>query len=227
MIVLKNAKARAFIRFFVPLALFPAVVAGAAIMGGRAYVAGASVCALLAVLVFLAGFEQKRIGSRRLILTSVFVALSVVGRFLPLFKPVTALTMTAGIYLGRESGFAAGAFSALISDFYFGFGPWTPFQMLTWGLIGYIAGLLGEKLKDSTVRQLVFGVISGLLFSALMDVWATLDFTGGFTAQTYFAALVNSLPFTALYAVSNAVFILLMSRPFGEKLTRIKTKYGV
>ena len=227
MIVIKSSKTRSFLRFFVPLALFPAVVAGAAIIGGRAYVAGASLGALLAVLVFLAGFEQKRIGSRRLIITSVFVALSVVGRFLPLFKPVTALTMTAGIYLGRESGFAAGAFSALISDFYFGFGPWTPFQMLTWGLIGYIAGVLGESLKRSTVRQLVFGVISGLLFSALMDVWATLDFTGGFTAQTYLAALVNSLPFTALYAVSNAVFILLMSRPFGEKLTRIKIKYGI
>ena len=227
MIVIKSSKTRSFLRFFVPLALFPAVVAGAAIIGGRAYVAGASLGALLAVLVFLAGFEQKRIGSRRLIITSVFVALSVVGRFLPLFKPVTALTMTAGIYLGRESGFAAGAFSALISDFYFGFGPWTPFQMLTWGLIGYIAGVMGESLKRSTVRQLVFGVISGLLFSALMDVWATLDFTGGFTAQTYLAALVNSLPFTALYAVSNAVFILLMSRPFGEKLTRIKIKYGI
>ena len=211
MIVLKNAKARTAIRFIVPLALFPAVAAASAIAGGRAYVAGASVCALLAVLVFLAGFEQKKIGSRRL----------------PLFKPVTALTMIAGIYLGRESGFAAGAFSALISDFYFGFGPWTPFQMLTWGLIGYIAGALGEKLKNSTPRQIVFGVISGLMFSALMDVWATLDFTGGFTAQTYLAALVNSLPFTALYAVSNAVFILLMSRPFGEKLTRIKIKYGI
>ena len=220
MIVLKNAKARTAICFIVPLALFPAVAAASAIAGGRAYVAGASVCALLAVLVFLAGFEQKKIGSRRLIITTVFVALSVAGRFLPLFKPVTALTMIAGIYLGRESGFAAGAFSALISDFYFGFGPWTPFQMLTWGLIGYIAGALGEKLKNSTPRQIVFGVISGLMFSAL-------DFTGGFTAQTYLAALVNSLPFTALYAVSNAVFILLMSRPFGEKLTRIKIKYGI
>ena len=159
MIVLKNAKARMAIRFIVPLALFPAVAAASAIAGGSAYVAGASVCALLAVLVFLAGFEQKKIGSRRLIITTVFVALSVAGRFLPLFKPVTALTMIAGIYLGRESGFAAGAFSALISDFYFGFGPWTPFQMLTWGLIGYIAGALGEKLKNSTPRQIVFGVI--------------------------------------------------------------------
>ncbi|MBO7400234.1 MAG: hypothetical protein J6U75_03400, partial [Clostridia bacterium] len=65
MIVLKNAKARTAIRFIVPLALFPAVAAASALMGGRAYVAGASVCALLAVLVFLAGFEQKKIGSRR------------------------------------------------------------------------------------------------------------------------------------------------------------------
>lgn len=227
MIVIKSGKTRLILRYFIPFAVFPAVAVCAVIAGGRAYAACAAVCAALAVTVFLTGFEQKRIGSRRLILTSVFVALSAAGRFLPLFKPVTALTMIAGIYLGRESGFAAGAFSALISDFYFGFGPWTPFQMLAWGLIGFVAGVMGEKLKRSTARQVVFGVMSGIAFSVIMDTWATMDFTGGFTLDDYFGALTSSLAFTALYAVSNAVFILLLSKPFGEKLTRIKIKYGV
>lgn len=226
-LVIKSGGTRRFIRYFVPFAAFPALAATAVAAGGRAYVACASVCAALAVLVFISGFEQKRIGSRRLILISVFVALSVVGRFLPLFKPVTALTMLAGIYLGRESGFAAGAFSALISDFYFGFGPWTPFQMLAWGVIGYFAGAASDKLRKSVPLQVIYGVAAGIVFSVIMDTWATLDFTGGFRIDDYLGALVSSLSFTALYAISNAAFILILSKPFGEKLTRIKIKYGV
>jgi len=225
--VIRNARARSVIRYAVPFALYPALVAAAVAIGGRAYIACATVCAALTVVLFLAGFEQKRIGARRLILVSVFVALSVVGRFIPLFKPVSALTMIAGIYLGRESGFATGAFSALISDFYFGFGPWTPFQMLSWGLIGFFAGVMSEKLKNSVARQVVYGLIAGAAFSVIMDTWATLDFTGGFSVDDYLGALASSLPFTALYAASNAVFILLLSKPFGEKLTRIKLKYGI
>ena len=51
--------------------------------------------------------------------------------------PVIMLT---AMYLGSEAGFLTGAMAALLSNFYFGQGPWTAFQMLAWGLIGWIAG---------------------------------------------------------------------------------------
>ena len=80
------------------------------------------------------------------------VALSVTGRFIPFFKPVTALTVLTAVYLGGEAGFLCGALSAVISNFWFGQGPWTPFQMLAWGMIGLFAGLLASPLKRSRIR---------------------------------------------------------------------------
>ena len=75
-----------------------------------------------------------------MVIAAVITALCVVGRFIPFFKPIAALTIIAAVYLGGETGFMVGAMAALMSNFYFGQGPWTPFQMLAWGMIGLIAG---------------------------------------------------------------------------------------
>ena len=85
--------------------------------------------------------------TRRYVIISIMIALSVVGRFIPFFKPVAALTIISGIYIGVDAGIMVGSFSILLSNFYFGQGPWTPFQMLAFGLVGLIAALLKEPLK--------------------------------------------------------------------------------
>jgi len=38
---------------------------------------------------------------------------------------------------------------------------------------------------------------------------------------------VAALPHTILYAVSNMIFLMLFAKPFGEKLERVKKKYGI
>jgi energy-coupling factor transport system substrate-specific component len=153
------------------------------------------------------------------------IALSVVGRFIPFFKPVAALTIISGIYIGVDAGIMVGSFSILLSNFYFGQGPWTPFQMLAFGLVGLIAALLKEPLKKSKPFLLVFGAVSGFLLSAVMDVWTVIWYNGSFDVKLYFAAFITALPHTLLYVVSNVVFLYFMSKPFGEKLERIKIKF--
>lgn len=183
--------------------------------------------AILTIILFVIGFEKKEIGTRRTVIVSIMTALSVAGRFIPFFKPVTALTVITAIYLGGEAGFAVGAFSALISNFYFGQGPWTPFQMLAWGLIGLAAGALAKPLKKSKLFLLIFGVLSGIAFSLIMDVWTVLWYNDGFDTALYLSAIITALPHTALYTVSNFLFLLCLSKPVGDKLQRIKIKYGV
>ena len=39
-----------------------------------------------------------------------------------------------------------------------GLGFWTPYQMLAWGLIGYISGLVASKM-DNIIFRVVFGFI--------------------------------------------------------------------
>src|SRR5699024_4394169 len=130
--------------------------------------------------------------TRRMVILAVLVAISVVGRFifaaLPAFKPVTAIVVISAIFFGAEAGFLVGALSALISNIYFGQGPWTPFQMFSWGLIGFIAGLpyFRNKLKNNKVYLVLYGIIAGVAYSLIMDVWTVMSLDNTFTIKRYF-----------------------------------------
>lgn len=228
MILIENSRLRSVLKVLIPAFLIPAaLVIGALAAGERKYAFVSFAVAVLAVVLFITGFEKKNIGTRRLVISAVMIALSVAGRFIPLFKPVTALTVISAIYLGGECGFLIGSFSALISNFYFGQGPWTPFQMTAWGLIGLFAGLLASPLLRSKILLLLYGFFSGIAFSLVMDVWTVVWYNGTFDLRLYSAALLSALPFTLTYAVSNVIFLLLTAGPFGRKLRRIKIRYGV
>ena len=228
MIVIKNKTVRTVFRVLIPAILIPlSVVLGVFVFDEKAYAFVSVAVAMLSVVLFLCGFDRKKTGTRRLILISVMIALSVVGRFFPLFKPVTAFAVIAGMYFGAEAGFLTGSFSALISNFYFGQGPWTPFQMFAWGLLGFLAGVMNQPLKKSRVMLYAYAFLSGVLYSLVMDIWTVLWELGGFSAEVYLAKMLTALPHTLLYAVSNVVFLYLFAKPFGEKLERVKLKYGV
>ena len=230
-LLIRNARLRSLLKILLPFVMIPALVLLFAFGPGRRHYALASLLVTLAALVlFSCGFERKKTGTRRLILVAVMTALTVSGRFIfsviPAFKPITAIVVITAIYIGGEAGFLTGALSALISNFYFGQGPWTPFQMLSWGLIGLFAGLLSQPLKKSRLLLSVYGLLSGALFSFIMDVWTVVWYNGSFNAALYTAALAAALPHALMYALSNVVFLNLLARPFGEKLARIKIKYG-
>ncbi len=228
MITIKSAAVRKAVKILVPLLFIPGVIAlGVFVFREKQYALISLAVAVLALALFIAGFERKKTGTRRLIIVAVMVALSVAGRFIPFFKPVTALTIITAMYLGGEAGFLVGTLSALVSNFYFGQGPWTPFQMFAWGLIGLVAGILSSPLKKSRVFLLIFGFISGMGYSLIMDVWTVLWYNGAFNPALYITALSTAVPYTLLYSVSNVIFLWLCARPFGEKLERVKIKYGV
>ncbi|MFA6948534.1 MAG: ECF transporter S component, partial [Eubacteriales bacterium] len=118
MIVIKNERLRRILRFAVPLAAIPAVVAaGVFAFGESSYAFISLAVTILALVLFISGFERRKTGTRRLIIVAAMTALSAAGRFIPFFKPVTAITVITGMYLGSEAGFLTGALSAVISNF--------------------------------------------------------------------------------------------------------------
>lgn len=228
MIVIQNSRLRTILRYLIPFLLIPAAVAvSALVFEGQRYLIISLGIAVLALLLFITGFERKNIGSRRMVITAIMTALAVFGRFIPLFKPITAICMMTAVYLGAEAGFFCGSMSVLISNIWFGQGPWTPFQMLGFGMIGLFAGYLSKALLRLRWLMLIYGVIAGLAYSFIMDIWTVLWYAGGFDWKLYTAAIVSAIPFTLLYAVSNVVFLLILQKPVGNKLNRIKIKYGV
>lgn len=228
MIVIKNDRIKRILRILIPLVLIPAVcIGGSLLFDEQKHIFVSLVVAFFSLILFITGFERKVTGTRRMVLVAVMTAISVLGRFIPFFKPITAITVITAMYLGGEAGFLVGSLSALLSNFYFGQGPWTAFQMLAWGLIGFIAGLMAEPLKKNKVLLLAYGVLAGVAFSFIMDVWTVLWYSAGFDIELYLLSIKAAIPHTILYAVSNFIFLLVLAKPFGDKLERIKIKYGV
>ncbi|SFW54549.1 ECF transporter S component [Ruminococcus flavefaciens] len=228
MLLIRNEKLRNAVKIAVPFIIIPSItIAGALFFDGKRHILIALAVAVLSLVLFAAGFEKKSTGTRRMVIVAVMTALCFAGRFIPFLKPVAALTIITGLYLGGEAGFLVGSLSAVLSNFYFGQGPWTAFQMLAWGLIGLFAGMLSKPLLGNRILLLLYGALAGLGYSFFMDIWTVLWYNEGFSIKLYAAALVSAIPYTMSYAVSNVLFLYLLAPPFGEKLQRIKVKYGV
>lgn len=218
--------------FFILILCIPAVITiGSIVFQDKQYAFISLAIALLACIPFFLTFEQRAQSTSKLILIAVMTALSVLGRLLfgvlPGFKPVTAIVVITAMYFGSEAGFMVGALTAVISNFYFVQGPWTPFQMFSWGLIGFLAGLIADRLKKSRLALSLYGAFAGVAFSLLMDVWMVLWWDGSFHFARYGAVLISSFGNTALYAGSNILFLLVLAKPIGVKLERIKDKFGI
>lgn len=205
---------------------------GVYLFKNRRYNLISSMIAVFSALPFIVSFEKRNRASGELVIISVMSAISVMGRAVfaavPGFKPVTAITVITGSCFGPEAGFMTGAVSAVASNIFFGQGPWTPFQMIVWGLIGYISGFVGKtRLFENKLFLSLFGVISGALFSLVMNFQTLLSVEGELSLSRFLAVNASSLPFTIIYALSNVVFLLALYNPFVKKLNRIKIKYGI
>ena len=106
MMYIANAKLRTTLSIVIPALLIPCtVILGALLFDAKSYLFVSLAVAILSLLLLIAGFDQKDIGTRRTVLVSVMVALCVVGRLIPLFKPVTAIVVLSALYLGPQAGF--------------------------------------------------------------------------------------------------------------------------
>lgn len=229
----KSKRKRLILTAIIVLVVMPLIILGGIyLFNDRNYRLISILLAILACVPFFISFEKKKPKARELIIISIMSAISTVGRLIfsvvPGFKPVTAITVITGISMGAEAGFFTGAMSALISNIFFGQGPWTPFQMLTWGLIGFIAGLLSKfKIMQNKIVLSIYGILSGVAFSLVMDIWVVMSIDNEFSIARYLATVATSFPMMVAYAVSNVVFLVLLERPIGKKLDRIKLKYGI
>ena len=104
---------------------------------------------ILSMLPFFLVFENRRPQAREVVVIAVMAALAVAGRaaffMLPQFKPTAAIVIIAGVGLGAEAGFLTGALAGFVSNFFFGQGPWTPWQMFAFGIVGFLGGLIFRR----------------------------------------------------------------------------------
>lgn len=219
------------------LVLIPLLIAfGIVFLKGRSYYF-ISICVIVAAMLpFFAAFEDRRPQARELVLISSLVVIATAGRavffMLPHFKPVTALVIVAGIGLGAEAGFLTGAMTGFVSNFFFGQGPWTPWQMFAFGVIGFLAGLLFEKRMRRGDLPLVGVCVYGFLatvviYGLLLDSSTALSVLEGLTWQSVLACYVAGVPVNITHGVSTVVFLSLCAKPMLKKIRRMRKKYGL
>lgn len=218
------------------------------------------VVVLASLGVFFATYESSTPRLRDIMPTVVLAALAAAGRILfapiPDFKPVSAIAIIAGVVFGRKSGFMVGALAALASNFFFGQGPWTPWQMYAWGLVGYGAGLLATipaKAPKSTDNSrlaecgegrsprkqplierhaaiiYIYGFVSCLMYGFILNAWSILSFYHAQASGLAGILLVyaTALPFDVTHGAATVVFLAALYSPWRRKLKRIKSKYGM
>lgn len=189
---------------------------------------------LYAMIPFFLAFEKRRPQARELVVLAVMCAIAVVSRlvfiWVPHFKPMAAIIIIAGVAFGAEAGFLVGAMSALVSQFFFGQGPWTPWQMFAFGMAGFLAGIFHQKglLPKKRLPLCIFGgvvvivVVGGILNSCtLFTVVTNINWA---SASTIYLA---GLPVDAIQAAATVLMLLVAAKPMLEKLDRVKTKYGI
>lgn len=201
---------------------------------GRKYLICSLIVIIAAMIPFFMMFEGRKPKTREIMVISVLAAIGVAGRaaffMVPSFKPVAAIVILTGISFGGEAGFLVGCLIMMLSNMFMGQGPWTPWQMFAFGMIGFLAGILYQKgiLKARKADLCIFGFLSVfLIYGGIMNPASALMAYGTITWQSLLAFYISGAPVDLVHALSTVIFLWFLSRPLLEKLERIKKKYGL
>lgn len=204
------------------------------IFHGKKYMLFSLLVVFFSMLPFFLIFEGRHPQAREIMVIAVLAAIGVAGRaaffMVPSFKPIAAIVILAGVSFGGEAGFLVGTMIIMISNMFFGQGPWTPWQMFAYGLIGFLAGILFRKgvLKARRVSLCIYGFLSVFfIFGGIMNPASALMTYGRVTWKILLAYYISGAPVDLVQAVSTVIFLWFLSRPMLEKLERIKRKYGL
>ena len=218
------------ILFLIPLTIF----IGIYYLGDKKYYFISLLIILETMIPFAFAFENRKPKARELVIISSLCAIGVAGRtvffMLPQFKPVAAIVIISGVAFGGETGFLVGAITAFVSNFFFGQGPWTPWQMFSFGIIGFLAGIMFQKgiLRKTKTDMCVFGfLVTFVIYGGIMNPASVIMWQSNININMVLSSYVMGMPFDFIHAVSTVFFLFFAAEPMLEKLERIKIKYGL
>ncbi|MGN0635774.1 MAG: ECF transporter S component [Acutalibacteraceae bacterium] len=214
------------------LLCFGAVIAGVVLFQNKDYYLVTAAVLIFSCLPFCRNLKEIR--TRELAIVAAMTALAVASRaafyMLPAVKPLCAVAILTGLSFGPQIGFVTGAFAMFLSNFLFGQGAWTPFQVFGMGLTAFLASLLLRAMRrqtDRTVCALIGGAICFFVYGVIADSCSVLMMVNTYTWKSVLAVYASGVPFNAIHAVTTAVVLFFLTKPTAEKLGRMQTKYGL
>jgi energy-coupling factor transport system substrate-specific component len=183
--------------------------------------------------VLLAGFawyERSRPPSQVVALVAALAALAIAGRIafaaFPNVKPTTDIVIFAGYALGGAPGFAVGALAALVSNLWFGQGPWTPWQMAGWGLCGILGAALA--LGGRNVGRLGLAAtcgFAGIAYGALLNFSLMATYGGDLSLERFGVLEARAIPFDLAHAAGNVALALIAGPALVRMLSRFRERF--
>jgi energy-coupling factor transport system substrate-specific component len=177
-------------------------------------------------------YERRRPSARLAAVVAVMSALAALGRdafvALPDVKPITAMTLVVGYALGPLPGFAVGALGMLVSNFVLGQGPYTPWQMAAWGIVGLAGAALGAltRRRSGRVTLALACALAALAAGEIMDLY-TWTLGAAHTPAAYLAVAGQALPFDLTGVVSSFLFGLAFAPELARVLARVRLRMDV
>jgi energy-coupling factor transport system substrate-specific component len=183
-----------------------------------------------ALLAGFAWYERSRPTSQVVALVAALAALAIAGRIafaaFPNVKPTTDIVIFAGFALGPAPGFVVGALTALVSNFWFGQGPWTPWQMAGWGLCGLLgAALAVVRPRAGRFTLAVVCALAGIAYGALLNFSLMATYGGDLSLQRFLALESRAVPFDAAHAIGNATLALVAGPAMVRMLVRFRERF--
>ena len=183
--------------------------------------------------VLVAGFvwyERSRPPAQVVALVAALAALAIAGRIafaaFPNVKPTTDIVIFAGYALGGAPGFAVGALAALVSNLWFGQGPWTPWQMAGWGLCGILGAALA--LGGRNVGRLSLAAtcgFAGIAYGALLNFSLMATYGGDLSLERFGVLEARAIPFDLAHAAGNVAFALIAGPALVRMLSRFRERF--
>lgn len=213
--------------------LIPATLFLGGRLNGRSYYITSTLVIIEILIPFLMAFEGRRPQARELVTVAVMCAVAVAARAaipLPHFKPMFAIIILSGIAFGGETGFLVGAVGAFASNFFYGQGAYTPWQMLAYGMAGLLGGWFfsGNRLPKKRLPMAIFGFFCVMLaVGPLLDTCSVFLSLSQITLQTAWPMYLSGLPVNFSQAICTFLTILLLGEALLEKLERVKLKFGL
>lgn len=177
-------------------------------------------------------YERTKPPAKVIALVATLAALAAIGRIafapLPNIKPTTDIVLIAGYVLGGAPGFVVGALTALVSNLFFGQGPFTPWQMASWGLVGLFGALLARLFGRDLGRVPLAAACgaAGLGFGLIMDAHMWILYSGH-TLTELWVVLGRGVPFNVAHAAGNVVFCLAFGPLLVRSLQRFRERLEV
>jgi energy-coupling factor transport system substrate-specific component len=190
-------------------------------------------CFVILAAVLVGGFawyERSRPPAQVVALVAALAALAIAGRIafaaFPNVKPTTDIVVFAGFALGAAPGFAVGALAALVSNFWFGQGPWTPWQMAGWGMCGVLGAAVGLGWRNAGRLTLaaVCG-LAGIAYGALLNFSLMATYGGELSLERFGVLSARAVPFEVAHVAGNVALALLAGPAMVRMLVRFRERF--